>query len=688
VLKTTPGRIVTLTALVTALSVAGSTGLAAAAKKPAVTHLGATAAPATALVGGVVTVTGTVTPKATTALVLQRLVGKTWTTLAHVKAGKTGAYAVTLHAPKKPATLTLRVTRVASATAKAGVSGTLHVRVVKTAFKVTAVASGATLTTAQTLTVSGKVTPKGTGSISLDKAVGTTWVSLGKATLTKTSTYRFAKALPAGSYKLRVSKTFTKTVAGGVSASFHAVVSTAAGPPTTPPTTPPALANPVVSTTSLVAMVVGKATTTTMAATLGTAPYSWAVISGALPAGLSMVPSGIVSGRPTAVGVSSFTVRVTDTLGHSGTGSVTATVAPVVVKAWGYNTNGELGIGSTTNTDSIVTVKAPNSVSAVSGEFDYTLALETNGTVWAWGDNSSGQLGLGDTLPRTTPTQVTALSGIVAIAAGVTSGYAVTAGGAVYSWGANASGELGTGVTSMTPTLTPALIPSLSNIISVTAGDRFALALTGNGRVDAWGDGTDGVIGDGNNNAQVPTPLEVPPLGRPAVAIAATSTASYALLDDGTVRSWGLKEHGQLGWATLSLLGTTQPSPGAVTGLTNVTSIACTGFEFCLARHTDGTVSAWGYGATGAMGNGTTGDNNLAALVPGLTNVTAIATAHTTSYAVRSDGTVASWGYDGSNELGNGDATHTNTSTPATVPGLTKAFAIGAGSQDAYALTG
>jgi alpha-tubulin suppressor-like RCC1 family protein len=70
--------------------------------------------------------------------------------------------------------------------------------------------------------------------------------------------------------------------------------------------------------------------------------------------------------------------------------------------------------------------------------------------------------------------------------------------------------------------------------------------------------------------------------------------------------------------------------------------------------------------------------------VPGLSHITALASAHQTAYALRADGTLASWGLDGSNELGTGDPTFTSTSTPATVPGLSHVVAVGAGSMDAY----
>jgi hypothetical protein len=60
----------------------------------------------------------------------------------------------------------------------------------------------------------------------------------------------------------------------------------------------------------------------------GTAPYSYAVESGALPEGLALSPSGLLSGTPGAAGTSTFTVRATDssTPAQSATRTYTLTV--------------------------------------------------------------------------------------------------------------------------------------------------------------------------------------------------------------------------------------------------------------------------------------------------------------------------------------------------------------------------
>ncbi len=75
-----------------------------------------------------------------------------------------------------------------------------------------------------------------------------------------------------------------------------------------------------VSTTALAGGTVGSAYSQALAATGGTAPYTWAVSAGTLPAGLNLA-AGVISGPPTAAGSSSFTVTVTDSATPAATAS-------------------------------------------------------------------------------------------------------------------------------------------------------------------------------------------------------------------------------------------------------------------------------------------------------------------------------------------------------------------------------
>jgi len=89
----------------------------------------------------------------------------------------------------------------------------------------------------------------------------------------------------------------------------------------------------VITTTSLPAGNVGVAYSQAIAATGGVPAYSWSVISGSLPGGLSLGSStGVVSGTPTAAGTSYFTVQVSDSQQPADTDtqalSIVVTAAP------------------------------------------------------------------------------------------------------------------------------------------------------------------------------------------------------------------------------------------------------------------------------------------------------------------------------------------------------------------------
>jgi hypothetical protein len=92
------------------------------------------------------------------------------------------------------------------------------------------------------------------------------------------------------------------------------------------------IAAPAVTTLTLSgnppAGTVNTAYATTFAATGGTAPYTFSLLSGALPAGLTLSPTGVVTGTPTTAGVAVFTLQATDGNGDKGTAVFSVTINP------------------------------------------------------------------------------------------------------------------------------------------------------------------------------------------------------------------------------------------------------------------------------------------------------------------------------------------------------------------------
>jgi alpha-tubulin suppressor-like RCC1 family protein/pimeloyl-ACP methyl ester carboxylesterase len=123
---------------------------------------------------------------------------------------------------------------------------------------------------------------------------------------------------------------------------------------------------------------------------------------------------------------------------------VVAVKADGTVWTWGSNYSNQLGNGASWSVFTASPVQVPNltGVAKVASNFDHSLALLNDGTVWAWGFNAFGQLGDGTTQPRQRPVQVSGLTDVIAIATNYTYSLAMKADGTVWTWGDGSSGML------------------------------------------------------------------------------------------------------------------------------------------------------------------------------------------------------------------------------------------------------
>ena len=85
---------------------------------------------------------------------------------------------------------------------------------------------------------------------------------------------------------------------------------------------------------------------------------------------------------------------------------------PGVVRAWGTNSQGQLGNGTGANSRSVVMIGLTDVVQVGAGWL-HSVALKCDGTVWTWGDNLVGQLGTGNHADSSVPVQVPGLTGVV-----------------------------------------------------------------------------------------------------------------------------------------------------------------------------------------------------------------------------------------------------------------------------------
>ena len=108
--------------------------------------------------------------------------------------------------------------------------------------------------------------------------------------------------------------TSTVTIRGtDANGCFAEVVLTIVIAPAVPP--PPVCPVITLSPPTLPNGIVGVGYSQTITGNGGTAPYTFGVTSGALPAGLTLTSAGVLSGTPTTVGTTSVTIRGTDANG-------------------------------------------------------------------------------------------------------------------------------------------------------------------------------------------------------------------------------------------------------------------------------------------------------------------------------------------------------------------------------------
>lgn len=419
------------------------------------------------------------------------------------------------------------------------------------------------------------------------------------------------------------------------------------------------------------------------------------------------------------------------------------------VWAWGSNYEGELGDGSTTMRLSPVQVTGLSNVTSVAAGQTFGAALKSDGTVWEWGvrDGYASPRGA----PRLVPVQSVGITGAVAIAAtlnsfwllaiqsdhqtwwhwqtstapvvktpvaslqSVAAGYGqfffVTAERNVLAGGGGGFGSLGDGTTNYRDA--PEQVAAITNIVQVTSGGWFGLALDSSGKVWSWGLDGSGQLGRGRILSRS-TPQVV--AGLSGIETLATGHYHNLAVDlDGRVWAWGDNGYGQLGDASYQ----NKSTPIRLDSVTNVQSVAAGAFyslalkrdgtlwqwvgtlrdQFVepsiptqmldgviamaagpvhsLALKADGTVWAWGANEAGQLGDGTKIERPRPVRVDGLANIQGVAASQSSSYAVKADGTVVAWGDNTRGQLGDGSTTERR--SPVAVLGLDGVLGMSAG---------
>lgn len=424
---------------------------------------------------------------------------------------------VTYTAPS-PVTSALTVTITATSVAKTTITGTITVSVPANPAITTPAGAlaGGTVGTAYslTLTEAGGISPYTWTVTTGTLPAGLSLSSGGAITGTPTA---------AGSASVTVKLTDSGSPALTATANFTIAI---AAPPTIK-----------FSTTSLPGGTVGTAYSASVLATGGAGTLTYAVASGSLPAGVTMSTGGVLSGKPTGGGTSTFTVKATDAYGDTGT-------------------SGTLSIAVAYPALTVTTASLPNGV--VGDAYSATLT-------------AAGGTGTGYTWMVTGGNALSAESLTLATNGGISGTPSVAENAASVSVKVTDSGG-NTATATLTLTIGPALAVTTTSLPNGTVGTAYSATLAasgGTGTGETWtvtgGTGLSAVgLSLGTNGTIGGTPNAVETAGSVSVKVTDsagnTATATLALT---------------VVYATLSI--TTTNIPGATVGSAYSEQFAATG---------------------------------------------------------------------------------------------------------------
>jgi alpha-tubulin suppressor-like RCC1 family protein len=227
------------------------------------------------------------------------------------------------------------------------------------------------------------------------------------------------------------------------------------------------------------------------------------------------------------------------------------------VMCWGENDQGQVGNGQRGNpvaTPVAVPLMSAAKEIAVGGGHTCAI-LMANGSVTCWGFNSNGQLGVGmdgAMLPFSTAPVVVhgqnnmgTLSNVKHISANANFTCAITNGGTVLCWGQGNHNQLGNGAAgdSSVPVMVTAVGATATT--GVATGGEHACVFTDT-ELKCWGSNESGQVGDDLYSSDA-VPVAISVDGAKITSVAGGALHTCMLLDNQTVRCWGDDARGQLG---------------------------------------------------------------------------------------------------------------------------------------------
>ncbi len=330
---------------------------------------------------------------------------------------------------------------------------------------------------------------------------------------------------------------------------------------------------------------------------------------------------------------------------------------------WGRNNYGQLGVGtSVTSVTSPTQVGTATNWDKISSGNSHCVAIKTDGTLWTWGSNQSGQLGNGTTTNSNIPIQIGSETDWLFIAAGDEFTFAIKNNHTLWAWGLNTYGQLGDNTT--VSKNTPTQIGTETNWQIVNAGTDHTVAIKSNGTLWAWGKNNVGQLGDNTNvNKNIPTQIGTDTDWQNCMA---SILHSIATKTNSSLWTWGGNNNGQLGNGTT----TDENNPIQINSITNCGIIA-KGHQHTIVKKADNTLFSWGGNASGQLGDATNTQKTSPNSVYGsATDWLFVNSRVSHTVALKTDGTLYTWGANLYGQLGDGTTTAKNTPVVINCPTL------------------
>jgi alpha-tubulin suppressor-like RCC1 family protein len=272
--------------------------------------------------------------------------------------------------------------------------------------------------------------------------------------------------------------------------------------------------------------------------------------------------------------------------------------SPGELYAVGYNFNGQVGDGTTTNRSSPVQIGALTNWTQISSGNRFSAAIKDDGTLWTWGNGAQGRLGHNSTISKSSPTQVGALTDWASVEGGGSACIAVKTDGSLWSWGYGLFAVLGQN--NIIDYSSPVQIGALTNWSVASCGNTHGMAIKTDGTIWGWGfNVTGGPVGD-NTTIGRSSPVQIGTLTNWS-KVSAGANVTGAIKTDGTLWMWGNGSDGELG-NNLNGTAANRSSPIQIGALTNWSNVQV-GVDGVISIRTDGTLWTWGAGDKGQIGN-------------------------------------------------------------------------------------